>query len=84
MSSRSCIRAPSPPERALEAALERFASPVVCISHDRYFLDRIVEVAGGGAVAREGGYSDWAERRARAGAVKRPVGYGPGSYSFCT
>ena len=55
---------------ALEAALERFDGTVVFISHDRYFLDRIadriVEVRDGGALAYEGGYSDWAERRAAA------------------
>ena len=36
------------------------------ISHDRYFLDRIVdrivEVDDGGARAYDGGYSDWFER----------------------
>jgi ATP-binding cassette subfamily F protein 3 len=53
---------------ALEAALEEFDGTVAVISHDRYFLDRIVdrivEVREGGAVAHEGGYSDWFERRA--------------------
>jgi ATP-binding cassette, subfamily F, member 3 len=51
---------------ALEAALEEFDGTVAVISHDRYFLDRIVdrivEVADGDAVAYEGGYSDWFER----------------------
>ena len=55
---------------ALEAALERFDGTVVFISHDRYFLDRIadriVEVRDGDARAYEGGYSDWAERKAAA------------------
>ena len=53
---------------ALEAALEQFDGTVCAISHDRYFLDRIVdrivEVADGEARAFEGGYSDWFERRA--------------------
>jgi ATP-binding cassette, subfamily F, member 3 len=55
---------------ALEDALERFAGTVVCISHDRYFLDRIadriVEVRDGGVETTEGGWSDWFARRAAA------------------
>jgi ATP-binding cassette, subfamily F, member 3 len=55
---------------ALEDALERFAGTVVCISHDRYFLDRIadriVEVRDGGIETTEGGWSDWFARRAAA------------------
>src|SRR5918995_1107643 len=51
---------------ALEAALEEFPGTVCAISHDRYFLDRIVDrivdVDGGKARAFEGGYSDWFER----------------------
>jgi ATP-binding cassette, subfamily F, member 3 len=58
----------------LEDALERFQGTVVCISHDRYFLDRIadriVEVRDAGIEATEGGWSDWfrriSERRAAA------------------
>jgi ATP-binding cassette, subfamily F, member 3 len=53
---------------ALEAALEQFDGTVAVISHDRYFLDRIVdrivEVGDGDAVSFEGGYSDWFERSA--------------------
>jgi len=53
---------------ALEAALEGFDGTVVVISHDRYFLDRIVdrivEVRDGDAVSFEGGYSSWFERTA--------------------
>jgi ATP-binding cassette subfamily F protein 3 len=52
---------------ALEAALEEFDGTVCVISHDRYFLDRIVdrivEVEDGTARAYEGGWSDWYERR---------------------
>ncbi|MBA2462334.1 MAG: ABC-F family ATP-binding cassette domain-containing protein [Actinobacteria bacterium] len=55
---------------ALEGALEEFVGTVCAISHDRYFLDRvvdrIVEVGHGEAVAFEGGYSDWFERRTTA------------------
>ncbi len=50
----------------LEGAIERFDGTVIVVSHDRYFLDRIcdrvVEVAGGRAIAYEGGYSTWYER----------------------
>jgi ATP-binding cassette subfamily F protein 3 len=52
---------------ALEAALEQFDGTVCAISHDRYFLDRvvdrIVEVRDGEAISYEGGYSDWFEQR---------------------
>jgi ATP-binding cassette subfamily F protein 3 len=51
---------------ALEDALERFEGTVVCISHDRYFLDRIadriVEVRDAAIETTEGGWSDWFER----------------------
>lgn len=57
----------------LEGALERYDGTVVVISHDRYFLDRIVdrivEVRDGDALSFEGGYSRWNDQRqqARAG-----------------
>ena len=56
----------------LEGALERYDGTVVVISHDRYFLDRIVdrivEVRDGELISFDGGYSAWTERqRARAG-----------------
>ncbi|MGE5335720.1 MAG: ribosomal protection-like ABC-F family protein [Nitrososphaerota archaeon] len=56
----------------LEGALERYDGTVVVISHDRYFLDRIVdriiEIRDGELVSFDGGYSAWNERqRARAG-----------------
>jgi ATP-binding cassette, subfamily F, member 3 len=51
---------------ALEAALEEFDGTVVTISHDRYFLDRIVdrivEVRDGAVRAYDGSWSDWFER----------------------
>src|ERR671913_234764 len=51
---------------ALEAALEQFQGTVCVISHDRYFLDRIVdrivEVRDGEVRAYEGSWSDWYER----------------------
>ena len=53
---------------ALETALEEFDGTVAVISHDRYFLDRIVdrivEVREGEVLSFEGGYSDWFERTA--------------------
>jgi ATP-binding cassette, subfamily F, member 3 len=51
---------------ALEAALDEFDGTVCVISHDRYFLDRIVDrivdVGDGEARAYEGTWSDWYER----------------------
>jgi ATP-binding cassette, subfamily F, member 3 len=51
---------------ALEAALEEFDGTVCVISHDRYFLDRIVdrivEVHDGEVEAWDGSWSDWFER----------------------
>ena len=58
----------------LEGALERYDGTVAVISHDRYFLDRIVdrivEVRDGDLVGFDGGYSLWREgqqAQARAG-----------------
>lgn len=56
----------------LEGALERYDGTVVVISHDRYFLDRIVdriiEVRDGELVSFAGGYSAWNDQhQARAG-----------------
>jgi ATP-binding cassette subfamily F protein 3 len=52
-----------PSAEVLEEALEEFNGTVLVISHDRYFLDRIVDrvVALDGGAAREiiGGYSDY-------------------------
>ena len=52
-----------PSAEVLEAALEEFNGTVLVISHDRYFLDRIVDrVAGledGTVTEVEGGYSDY-------------------------
>ena len=58
---------------ALEAALEEFKGTVCVISHDRYFLDRIVdrivEVGDGEARSYEGSWSDWYERTGAAAHV---------------
>ena len=56
---------------ALETALEEFDGTVCVISHDRYFLDRIVdrivEVGDGEARSYEGSWSDWYERSTSSG-----------------
>jgi ATP-binding cassette subfamily F protein 3 len=55
-----------PSAEALEAALEEFNGTVLVISHDRYFLDRIVDriaaLEDGAIVETDGGYSDYLER----------------------
>jgi ATP-binding cassette subfamily F protein 3 len=51
----------------LENALQNFEGTMLCVSHDRYFLDRvahrIVELDGGQLTDYVGGYSDYAERK---------------------
>ena len=51
----------------LEEALDAFEGAVLTISHDRYFLDRvvdrIVELSDGTLTAFTGGYSEYASRR---------------------
>ncbi len=53
----------------LENALQNFEGTVLCVSHDRYFLDRItdriVELENGRMTDYVGGYSDYAERKLR-------------------
>ncbi len=50
----------------LEEALEAFEGAVLAVSHDRYFLDRvvdrIVELDGGSLTVHSGGYSEYAAR----------------------
>jgi ATP-binding cassette subfamily F protein 3 len=52
-----------PSAEVLEAALEEFNGTVLVISHDRYFLDRIVDrvtgLENGKLIEAEGGYSDY-------------------------
>lgn len=54
----------------LEGALEQFDGTVVTISHDRYFLDRMVdrilEIDDGRVLLYPGGYSAYMEARTRA------------------
>ena len=51
----------------LENALQNLEGTVLCVSHDRYFLDRIahriVELDNGRGTDYVGGYSDYAERK---------------------
>ena len=51
----------------LESYLETFKGAVICVSHDRYFLDKTVDrifaFEGNGVIKRyEGNYSDYAEK----------------------
>lgn len=52
----------------LEQYLETFKGAVICVSHDRYFLDKTVDrifaFEGNGVIKRyEGNFSDYAEKR---------------------
>lgn len=51
----------------LEQALEDFVGTTLIISHDRYFLDRVVErllvIENGQLVEYQGGYSDYLEKK---------------------
>ena len=56
-----------PSLRMLEEALAAFPGTVICVSHDRYFLDRIcdqiVAFEDGGVVVQPGNYSYYLEKR---------------------
>src|SRR6266550_3224319 len=60
---------------ALEEALERFTGALIVVSHDRYFIDRVVEhvilVEEGTADVFDGNYSDYAERLKAGAAIPR-------------
>ena len=43
----------------LESALEDFEGALFVISHDRYFLDRVVELDGATLRDFQGGYTDY-------------------------
>jgi ATP-binding cassette subfamily F protein 3 len=51
----------------LENVLRNFEGTVLCVSHDRYFLDRtvsrVVELNAGQATNYLGGYSDYVEKK---------------------
>lgn len=59
----------------LENALEDFNGTVLVISHDRYFLDRVVDrllvIEAGQLTAFGGGYSDWVEAQNEASGSAR-------------
>lgn len=61
----------------MESALEEFEGAIVAISHDRYFLDRIVnrivELEDGVLSEYPGGYSDYVREKARRAEAKRLV-----------
>lgn len=62
---------------ALENALEDFEGALVVISHDRYFLDRVVdqvaELKDGGLREFPGGYTDYLEARNKPKLQPQPV-----------
>ncbi|MBO6300539.1 MAG: ABC-F family ATP-binding cassette domain-containing protein [Lachnospiraceae bacterium] len=64
--------------RILEDYLDTFAGIVITVSHDRYFLDRVVTTIfsfepDGSILRSEGGYSDYLEKRkTSAGTVDKP------------
>ena len=66
-----------PSAEVLEAALEDFEGALLVISHDRYFLDRVVdgvaELRAGQLTEFAGGYTDYLDA-IRAG--KRPIAAG--------
>lgn len=60
----------------LENYIDNFVGMVIVVSHDRYFLDRVVDrifaFEGGGMVAQyEGGFSDYLEKAFAKGVVDR-------------
>lgn len=64
----------------LEDYLDSFAGIVITVSHDRYFLDRVVKrvfaFAGGGEIKQyEGGYTDYKLRIAQEAGEEDPVEY---------
>jgi ATP-binding cassette subfamily F protein 3 len=64
-----------PSAEALENALEGFEGSMLVISHDRYFLDRVVDqvvdLDNGSLTHYLGGYTDYLEAREREAAVAR-------------
>lgn len=61
----------------LEDYLDSFAGIVITVSHDRYFLDRIVRrifafEGNGDIVQYEGGYSDWQAKRPESESAEPP------------
>ena len=68
----------------LEDYLESFPGPVLAVSHDRYFLDRVAEqifeVRPGGEIQRyTGNYADYLKKRQPVAAPKKAVAAAPAS-----
>jgi ATP-binding cassette subfamily F protein 3 len=55
-----------PSREALESALSQFDGTILCVSHDRYFLDKTVErlwvLDPEGVIDFEGNYSEWHDK----------------------
>ncbi len=75
-----------PSAEVLEAAIEEFNGTVLVISHDRYFLDRIVDrvaaLEGGKIVEVEGGYSDYLNLTTEAQRARRNPKFSASSASL--
>ncbi|HEY7676689.1 MAG TPA: ABC-F family ATP-binding cassette domain-containing protein, partial [Candidatus Methylomirabilis sp.] len=71
-----------PAREVLEAALAQFEGTIVCISHDRYFMNRlatqVVEVKGGWLRAFPGDYDAYLDRIGREAAAPAARGAAPG------
>ena len=56
-----------PSREALESALLEFDGTILCVSHDRYFLDKTVErlwiLDPQGVIDFEGDYSEWHDKQ---------------------
>ncbi len=54
---------------ALETALGQFPGTILCVSHDRYFLDKVIRrllvLRPPDLMSFDGGYHDWAARESR-------------------
>jgi len=65
----------------LESALETFPGSIFVVSHDRYFLDRLVNkilwFGAGDVDYYHGGYSDWTHRQAARAAAPGAAAAGP-------
>ena len=62
----------------LEDYLQDFPGPIITVSHDRFFLDKlaeaIFEVCGNGTVIRyTGNWSDWSQKRQTQAAPEKPA-----------
>ncbi len=66
-----------PARETLEDALTSFEGTIICVSHDRYFLDRVctrlLVVEGDQLAAHAGNYSDWRARTRTTPSAPPPV-----------